>query len=133
MEPIQLTTNPATSRPTREAAPARPAPAAERVEAPAAYATDPRTKPTEENQASAGPERPQSLDVRESVERLNELIQSVRRELQFSVDEDSGRTVIKVIDSATQEVVRQIPPEEVMTLVDRLATDRPSLMADLEA
>lgn len=51
---------------------------------------------------------------------LNKLVRELHRELKFSVDEDSGDTVIKVIDRATDEVVRQIPSEEVMHLRKRL-------------
>ena len=54
------------------------------------------------------------------VSNLNHLVRDLHRELQFSVDEDSGDTVIKVIDSKTDEVLRQIPSEEVMRLRQRL-------------
>jgi flagellar protein FlaG len=40
--------------------------------------------------------------------------------LQFSVDDKSGETMIKVVDSKTDEVVRQIPSEEVVRLRQRL-------------
>ena len=58
-------------------------------------------------------------ELSELAEELSELAQVVRRELDFSVDEDSGRTVIRVMDSETGKLVRQIPPEEVLTLVAR--------------
>ena len=45
---------------------------------------------------------------------LNQHILQVQRELQFSVDKDSGRTVITVMDKETQEVIRQIPGEEAL-------------------
>lgn len=51
---------------------------------------------------------------------LNKLVRELHRELRFSVDEDSGDTVIKVIDRETDEVVRQIPSEELMRLRKRL-------------
>lgn len=51
---------------------------------------------------------------------LNSLVRELHRELKFSVDEDSGDTVIKVIDKETKEVVRQIPSEELMHLRKRL-------------
>ena len=58
--------------------------------------------------------------VEEIVEELQDFAQQIERQLHFSVDEDSGETVIQVIDSATNEVIRQIPPEEILTLRDRL-------------
>ena len=56
-----------------------------------------------------------------------------RVELKFSVDDASGLTVIKVIDTETQEIVRQIPPEEVLTLMHHLENLNPSLMMDVKA
>ncbi len=58
--------------------------------------------------------------VEEIVDDLNEFAQQVERQLQFSVDKDSGKTVIKVIDSMTEEIVRQIPADEILTLQRRL-------------
>ena len=54
------------------------------------------------------------------VEDLNEMAQTVQRQLSFSVDEDSGKTVIKVIDTETEEVIRQIPPEDIMEMQKHL-------------
>ncbi|MCP4431754.1 MAG: flagellar protein FlaG [Gammaproteobacteria bacterium] len=58
--------------------------------------------------------------LEESVSQLNELVQSVQRDLQFSIDEFSGDTVIKVLDTKTAEVIRQIPSEEVLALTQNL-------------
>ncbi|HHJ12542.1 MAG TPA: flagellar protein FlaG [Chromatiales bacterium] len=59
-------------------------------------------------------------DVRRAVEDINSHFQSVGRDLKFQVDKESGRTIITVLDSETKEVVRQIPPEEVLNLAERL-------------
>ena len=61
-----------------------------------------------------------SRKINEAVRVLNEQIQSVQRELHFSVDEDSGKTVIKVIDLSTREVIRQIPNEEALGVAKTL-------------
>jgi flagellar protein FlaG len=34
--------------------------------------------------------------------------------LQFSVHDASGRTIVKVIDKETKELIREIPPEQVL-------------------
>ena len=59
-----------------------------------------------------------------AVEELNDYAQKVGRSLQFSVDDASGKTVIKVMDSETGEVVRQIPPEKVVALMEYLEQDQ---------
>lgn len=58
--------------------------------------------------------------LEQSVSQLNELVQSVQRDLQFSIDEFSGDTVIKVLDTKTEEVIRQIPSEEVLALTKNI-------------
>ena len=58
--------------------------------------------------------------VREVVEQLNNHAQSINRDIHFSVDDDSGRTVIKVFNSETAELVRQIPSEEVIKLSETI-------------
>jgi flagellar protein FlaG len=60
------------------------------------------------------------VDVREAVERLNELLGNKQRNLRFQVDEGSGRTVITVINAATKEVVRQIPSAELLAIARKL-------------
>lgn len=60
-------------------------------------------------------------EVEQAAKELNQLVHDLHRKLQFSVDGDSGETIIKVIDRETDQVVRQIPTEEVVTLRKRLA------------
>jgi len=59
--------------------------------------------------------------VNESVENavrdLNDYVQSIGREIQFSLDEVTGETVIRVIDTTTDETIRQIPSEEMMAFL----------------
>jgi len=88
--------------------------------------------PPRETVAAAAPAAPAAPEqsrepapARESLGRtvaqLNAIIQDLRRELHFSVDELSGHTIIKVIDVQTQEVIRQIPPEEAIALAQAIA------------
>jgi flagellar protein FlaG len=73
------------------------------------------------------PPQPPVVDVERAVERLNELMSSAQRSLRFRVDANSGRTVITVINETTQEIVRQIPSEEVLA-VSRSLEDLGSLI-----
>lgn len=54
-------------------------------------------------------------------QKLQEFIGSLNRGLEFSVDDDSGRDVIKVIDKNTGDTVKQYPSEEVLDLVASLS------------
>ena len=66
-------------------------------------------------------QKPTQEQIAEAVEKLADRAQSLQRELQFSVDEDSERTIITVINKETGDIVRQIPPEELLNLADHLS------------
>ena len=55
-------------------------------------------------------------ELDEAVSELNSVAQMLRRELQLAVDEQSGEVVVKVLDEQNDEVIRQIPSEEVLEL-----------------
>ena len=66
------------------------------------------------------------------VQELNGYVQDVQRELQFSIDQDNGEVVVKVVDARTQEVVREIPAEEVREMRKRLSEVSEKLFGDGE-
>jgi flagellar protein FlaG len=66
--------------------------------------------------------------VKEAVSKLNEYIQTTERTLDFQMDEDSGKTVIKVYDTLSAELIRQIPNELALELAQNLNDDEPSLL-----
>lgn len=59
--------------------------------------------------------------VKAAAQQLDSYLKSSGRSLEFRVDEKSGRVVVKVHDSATGEVIRQIPNEETLRLAESLA------------
>ena len=68
----------------------------------------------------------------EMVEALNASMQQLQRGLRFSVDDTSGRIVVKVIDLDTEEVIRQIPSEEMLAIMHS-ASESQSLIFDDQA
>jgi len=54
-------------------------------------------------------------------QKLQDFVSEMNRGLEFIVDEDSGRDVIKVIDKNTGDLVKQFPSEEVLELVAHLS------------
>jgi len=54
-------------------------------------------------------------------QQLQDFAGEMDRGLQFSVDKDSGRDVIKVIDKKSGDLVKQFPSEEVLTLVSKIS------------
>ena len=74
------------------------------------------------------PVRPAQVEFEHSRAALEQFVRSIRRELEFKVDDASGRTIITVRNKDTGEVVRQIPAEEVVALARSLAEGRPLLL-----
>ena len=54
-------------------------------------------------------------------QQLQEFMGEMSRSLQFQVDEDSGRDVIKILDKTSGDVIKQYPSEEVLSLVSKLS------------
>lgn len=64
-----------------------------------------------------------SEKLHEAVVSISEYVQSIDRDLMFSVDEETNRTVVKVIDSQSGDLIRQIPEEVFLELARKLNTD----------
>jgi flagellar protein FlaG len=69
--------------------------------------------------AEAG-SKDRQMVVIEAASKIASLVQNISRELRFSVDEGTGRTVLTVLDRNTEQVIRQIPGEEVLEMAERL-------------
>lgn len=54
-------------------------------------------------------------------QQLQEFMGEMNRSLEFLVDKDSGRDVIKVLDKGTGELLKQYPSEEVLTMISKLS------------
>ncbi len=59
-------------------------------------------------------------DLQEALSRVREVFQKADPRLEFSVDQDTDRVVVKVVNGESGEVIRQIPPKEVLDLARSL-------------
>ncbi|NUU00170.1 flagellar protein FlaG [Herbaspirillum robiniae] len=55
-------------------------------------------------------------DVNDAVGKLNDFAAANASALNFSKDQDTGKTIVKVVDTATDTVIRQIPSEEAIAI-----------------
>jgi len=77
-----------------------------------------QTAPAADRQAP-----PSQNEIRQALDEVREVLAPVAQNLRFSIDDDTGKTVIKIIDSSTDEVIKQIPSDEIIAIakaVDRL-------------
>lgn len=101
---------------TRDAAaPAAPAPAAPRKAEAGGKALPPGGR---EGPAQRHPAPAQTIE--KAIEQIRSFLRDSQRQLNFERDEATGRTVIRVIDPASGEVIRQMPPEEILNLAAML-------------
>ena len=70
--------------------------------------------------------------VKQAVTKLNDYIQNVQRDLEFQMDDNSGKTVISVVDRNTNEVVRQIPDDVALRLAQELQQDEPLSLINMK-
>lgn len=61
---------------------------------------------------------PETLEA--AVASINDFVQLVQRDLHFTVDEELEKTVIKVVDSHSGELIRQIPEDIFLELARKL-------------
>lgn len=58
--------------------------------------------------------------LRQAISDVESFLQVQNRDLAFSIDEDTARSVVTVIDGQSGDVIRQIPSEEVLALAERI-------------
>jgi flagellar protein FlaG len=103
---------PSTTGSTPVAASAAPAPQGTvRAQPPSAAGADAATVANAPEQRAAAP-----AEVEKALKTLNEFTAMVARDVRFTMDEESGKTIVKVVDTATEEVLRQFPSEEALSI-----------------
>ena len=78
------------------------------VAQPATEKTQPAPQPVSQEQLKA------------AVNSVQEYIKPFNNNLEFSVNNDINQVVVKVVDSTTKEVIRQIPSEEMIAIAKAL-------------
>lgn len=71
-------------------------------------------RPEEEAAGASGP------DLDSAAKAFRAFLQQSQSDLQFEVDQSSGRTYFKLVDAKTKEVIRQVPSEEILAMARKL-------------
>jgi uncharacterized FlaG/YvyC family protein len=61
-----------------------------------------------------------SADIRNQVRRANRALEAVDIQAKFSIHEGTGEIIVKLEDTNTGEVIREIPPEKLLDLVAKM-------------
>lgn len=80
-------------------------------------------QPAEVNQQEThrGSNQPSERDIGKLISDINLQLQAMHTELNFSIDKETERMVLKIINAETDEVIRQIPAEEALRIASRLS------------
>ncbi|MBI2277476.1 MAG: flagellar protein FlaG [Dechloromonas sp.] len=55
-------------------------------------------------------------ELEDAVKAVNDFLKPINNSIQFNLDDDTGKTIVKVIDLATKDVIRQFPSEEMLSI-----------------
>ena len=58
--------------------------------------------------------------LEQAINAVNDFVIPMATSIEFRIDQDTGKTIVKVIDTKTNEVVRQIPNEEMLAIAKSL-------------
>lgn len=55
-------------------------------------------------------------EIEDAVKQVNDFLKPINNSIEFQLDKDSGKTIVKVVDNVTKDVVRQFPSEEMLSI-----------------
>ena len=90
---------------------AAPAPLPGAVDSPRPASVPPLAQTAESRQQPPGAEAAQ-----QAARRINEFLKSSSASVEFTVDSQSNRVIVRVVDSATGQLIRQMPSEEMLAI-----------------
>jgi flagellar protein FlaG len=70
--------------------------------------------------AAPEPEPEQAERVAQALTTINATLKTLQQGVEFTIDEKSRRTVVKVIDQETKQVLRQMPSQEILDIANAL-------------
>lgn len=66
--------------------------------------------------------QPSQEVVKKAAAQIQNFVQEMGRNLSFSIDETTGYNVVRVINPETNEVIRQLPSEELLKIAKSMET-----------
>jgi flagellar protein FlaG len=76
---------------------------------------------------------PTLAQVTQAINSINQAMSAMSSDIQFSLDEESNRTIIKIVDQKTKEVLRQIPSAEALAIAKALDQAQQGLLISQKA
>ncbi|MCA9734673.1 MAG: flagellar protein FlaG [Deferribacteres bacterium] len=94
---------------------------ASKIPAPEKVEIKQKTSGSNEVSENARQENLSMQELQKEIEKANALLkESNARHLSFFVDDETGKQGVRVVDTQTDEVIRQFPPEETLNIAARI-------------
>lgn len=66
--------------------------------------------------SSVASQKVDASSVKQAAEAINSQLRQMSKNIRFSLDEETGNTIVRVVDSDTGQTIRQIPSEEALRI-----------------
>jgi flagellar protein FlaG len=90
------------------------------VDVPSVAAREAATPVQTVNAVQQAAKTPDMNQVNDAVKQINEAMKALSQGLEFSVDQDVHKVVVKVVDQQTGDVIRQMPTKEALEIAKAL-------------
>lgn len=79
------------------------------------------------------PQQNSAAQVKSAVDSLNQSMQSMNRDLTFSVDQSTKKMVVKVVEAQTGTVIAQIPSKQALAIAQSIDSSQQGLLLQEKA
>ena len=79
------------------------------------------SKETKESANKTDSQQMSTEEVKEVVESFQEMSETIQTKLSFSVDEENNEIVVKIFDKESEDLIRQFPSDEMLSLQDKMS------------
>ncbi|NDY72644.1 hypothetical protein DO021_13680 [Desulfobacter hydrogenophilus] len=80
-----------------------------------------QTKGNKESSSQTSGQQMSTEEVKEMVESFQEMSETIQTKLSFSVDEENNEIVVKIFDKESEELLRQFPSDEMLSLQNKMS------------
>lgn len=78
-------------------------------------------------------QQPSTEELKKAVEALNQVLRQSHHSLEFSVDSDTHRPIVRLLDTETGELIRQFPSEETLAISRAIGEFQQGMLLKQEA
>ena len=75
------------------------------------------TSDVEERQETISDSEITKEEIEQTVEKVNHFLIGSKTQFDFKIHEGTGRTIVRLIDKQTEEVIKEIPPERMLDIL----------------